>query len=233
MTDVTNALQSNADIGSGIDLIGTDDWIALSAFFDSAIYDSPSTEAKMRAKLGMASGDPFPAEFDDTAKLYKTLEDLGHEFEDKIVNEVLACADDIVHYQTSADTVYSRLSDLIDRYDAGDDKDVQDKLDDLIKIWHAGAVSGRSGQIKTRFSSALETLIKEAQTRARRADDLQASIRGNKGLRARIRVCKAGFDDKATQFATKFGSEIRTSWTGCARRNGMKSSSSARRLSIS
>lgn len=209
MGGVKDSLASNDDIDKGISTISTDDWIKLTTFFDAAVYDAPKTEAKMRIKLGMQSGDEFRTEFGELTTLYAKLSELGGDFQDDVVEEVLSLSDDIVHYQIRVEVVYPRLSDLVDRYDFSDDTSAQTqkKLDELVKLWGAGKIDGRSEKIKTRLKSALESLIAEASVRADRAEALQETILGDGGQLERLKTVKADFDAKKTEFNDKFGDE--------------------------
>jgi hypothetical protein len=204
-------LSANKEIDSGISLISTQDWIKMSCFFNSAITNSPDTEAKMRARLQMTATDAFVPEFAETVALYKDLVTLSNDFTFRIADEVRNLADDIVHYQTKADVIYSRLGDLVNRFDlpgvADTPEALQQKLNELIKLWKGGEVSGNSEQIQRRFKLALEDLITEAETRAARAEKLKDDILGPQGLKIKLQASKTAFDSKKELFESKYGKE--------------------------
>jgi hypothetical protein len=211
MSTLKDKLSSNKEIENGISLISTEAWISMSCFFNSAITDSPDTEAKMRARLNMAAGDAFAPDFAEVVDLYKDLVSISNDFTFRIADEVRNLADDIVHYQAKADVIYTRLADLVDRFDlqtaTGTPEVLQQKLDELIKLWKGGEISGNSEQIEKRFKLALEDLITEAETRAKRAEKLKDDILGPDGLKIKLQANKTGFDMKKTIFGDKYGKE--------------------------
>ena len=211
MTDVAEKLSSNDNINAGVSLISTDDWIKLSCFFSSVTTDSPDTEAKMRTRLIMTASDKFEPEFAETVTLFQNLVVIGNDFTYHVADEVRSLADDIVHYQVQADTVYGRLADLVGRFDlpgAGDtEAALQLKFNELLKLWKDNKISGNSEQIQKRFKLALENLITEAQARATRADALEKRILGEQGLHRKLLECRSGFDQKKDAFERKYGLE--------------------------
>jgi hypothetical protein len=115
MSDPENAgaaLQSSDDVD--ISLLTTDDWLELTTFFNTAVFDNPSTEKRMRVKLGLNAEDPFLEEFKDTVAIFETLANIGKEFNHDVVEEALSLADDIVQYNMTVQAVYPRLGTLID-----------------------------------------------------------------------------------------------------------------------
>lgn len=208
MTEEINSFSSGDDIDTGISTVSTDDWIKLTAFFNSAIHDNPTTEARMRLKLGIQAADTFETDFVETTALFARLQDLGNDFQHDVVEEVLSLSDDIVHYQTTVASVYPRLINLIDRFDWGDDDQAttQEKLDAMVQLWKAGRIDGHSEKIKVRLSRALENLIKEANARAVRAETLQQLINNvDDGMIKRLKNIKSDFDDKKTAYDHKYG----------------------------
>jgi hypothetical protein len=211
MSEVGDKLSSKEEIASGVSLIATDDWIKLSCFFSSVTTDSPDTEPRMRKRLLMTDADTFEPEFAQTVSLFKDLVALGKEFTYQIADEVRGLADDIVHYQVQADTVYGRLADLVSRFDlpgaADTEEALQLKFDELLKLWKDNKVSGNSQQIQNRFKLALESLITEAEARETRAKALEKRILGEQGLHAKLLKSKSEFDLKKEAFERKYGQE--------------------------
>ncbi|WP_213955183.1 MULTISPECIES: hypothetical protein [unclassified Variovorax] len=211
MSKIDEKFSSKSEIDDGISLISTTDWVVLSCFFKSSITNSPDSEAKMRSGLQMLPGDAFAPAFADTVALYKDLVALSNDFTFRIADEVLNLADDIVHYQAKADVVYTRLADLVGRFDmpgVGDTPEaLQEKFNALIKLWKGGQVSGNSDQIQKRFKLALEDLILEAEKRATRAEKLREDILGPLGLKMKLQASKTGFDSKKEVFESEFGKE--------------------------
>jgi len=214
MSDSANAFTPASDLYAGISVLSSDDWIKLTTFFESAVSDNPTTEALMRAMLGMQKQDEFRPEFTEAVGLFSGLKEVGQKFKTEVQDKMLALADDIVQYNDGASATYERLIELVDRFDLDGaptdpiEATVAAKWLALVKVWESGTASGRSDQIKRNFSSALEQLIEDANTRAVRAFALQNSIlaEGN-GILARLNTSKSAFNGQKQKFITNLGAE--------------------------
>lgn len=209
MSGNPDGFNASEELDSGVALFATDDWIKLMVFFRSAAYDSPSTEKTMRLRLGMQSQDVISPEIQKAIGDFKTLEDISKAFLNTTVDEMLDLADDVKHYELSAVTVYDRLCQLIDYYDLGLDEeaDTQKKLDELVKLWKAGAESGMSGKIKVRIKGLIAKLASDADGYAGRAEKLHQAIIGASGYYERLTKCSAEFDTDASTFTKKYGEQ--------------------------
>lgn len=212
MNDVPSKVKPSDDIDIG--LLTTDDWCELTAFFDTAVFDNPSTENKMRIRLGMKKDDTFEPEFQKTVDLYEALAGIGQDFKHGVQEEAVSLADDIVHYNTTVQSIFPRVTKLIDYFDLGMDEEAttQEKLNELVELWRNGQTEGLSGQIKTRFSTMLSNLVEEAEKRAVRAEALTVAILGDgkgptdeDGMLNRLKAVKSGFDAQKVVFHDKFG----------------------------
>lgn len=198
------------DIYSGISVLSTNDWLEMTTFFDWSVISSPTTEAKMRASLGMTATDVFREEFTEAVGLFTELKSCGEKFKTDVEEKMLILADDIVQYNDSAGATYDRLIELVDKFDwdgapAGATPD--DKWKALIDVWDVDGVEGRSKQIRDRFASALDALIDEARTRADKADALQKAILSPDGILARLKTSKTAFTASKLRFDKAFGTE--------------------------
>ncbi len=210
MADDSTPFDPSKDIYSGISVLSTNDWLEMTTFFDWSVISSPTTEAKMRATLGMDAADPFRDEFVEAVGLFGDLKTCGEMFKTDVEGKMLVLADDIVHYNDSAGATYDRLIELVDKFDwdgAPTDATPDDKWKALIGVWNVDGVEGRSKQIRDRFASALDALIAEASIRAEKADALQRAILAPDGITARLKTCKLAFAASKIRFDKAFGAE--------------------------
>lgn len=214
MSDSANAFTPASDLYAGISVLSSDDWIRLTTFFESAVSDNPTSEALMRAMLGMQKQDAFRPEFSEAVGLFTGLKEVGQKFKTDVQDKMLALADDIVQYNDGASATYGRLIELVDRFDLDGaptdpiEASVAAKWLALVKVWESGTASGRSDQIKRNFSSALEQLIEDANTRAVRAFALQNAILApGIGILARLNNSKTAFNGQKQKFITNLGAE--------------------------
>ncbi|WP_291296803.1 alpha-xenorhabdolysin family binary toxin subunit A [Elioraea sp.] len=210
MADDPTPFDPKKNLYDGISILSTDDWIEMTTFFDTAVSANPSTEALMRKTLGMDAKDEFRPEFGEAVGLYLDLKGCGEKFKADVQDKMLLLADDIVQYNDAASSTYERLVDLVDRFDFDGVSAVttaDQKWLKLAETWASGTTQGRSDQIKQRFQSALDGLIKEATERAEKADALQKAILAPDGILARLNTSKAAFKAAHTRFETAFGKE--------------------------
>lgn len=196
------------DTSEGLSGLSKDEWLRMCSFFNAARYNHPTTEAAMRLKLGMTKTDAFKPEFSETVLNFGDLAAIGRDFEANVQNKVLELADDIYSYSLKAKTTYVRFEELIDKYDWDGASGIQEKLDELARVWSAGQISGRSAGIKDRIKQILDTLIVEAKSRADNAEKLHSAILDpDKGIKHRVLTIQQKFGDNLIRYQTSFGEE--------------------------
>lgn len=197
--------------------LSKDEWLRMCAFFNAARYKNPSTEESMKRAIKISEDKQLKPEFKDSVKLFKKLSDIGEDFEINAQGQVLDLAHDIVVYSTQANSTYDRFKDLVDKFSWVEPEDadakteteqIQDKLDELVKLWSSGAKSGRSEKIKTRIKSILDNLIIEASTRAEKAEALYKTLIDPKtGIKTRVQAIREKFKANEEDYTRKFGEE--------------------------
>lgn len=210
MPDDGTPFDPKKDFYDGVSVLSTHDWLDMTTFFDAAVSANPTTQKMMRTALGMDTTDEFRPEFADAVGLYQDLQACGEKFKSEVEAKMLKLADDIVQYNDAADATYGRFRDLIDRFDWDGMSAVtptDQKWLKLAETWASGTPQGKSEQIRQRFQSALDQLIKDAEERATRADALQLSILAPDGILARLNTSKTAFSNEKTRFETAFGAE--------------------------
>lgn len=213
MSNESNPFKNTDGLNDGVTLFATEDWINLMVFFRDAAYHSPSSESTMRLRLGMQSQDEISPEIGKSIRDFQVIEGISKDFLGNTVNQVLGLADAIKHYEIEAVTVYDRLTQLIDHYDLGFDTetDTQRKLDELIRLWQAGAENGMSEKIKSRIKSLVARLAAQAAAYGEQAETLYKSIGDTSGSSdsyyQRLTNCVAEFEADAQAFEKKYGEE--------------------------
>jgi hypothetical protein len=217
MTDIILKLQPAKETQEALKNLSKGEWLRMCAFFNAARFKNPTTEASMKRAVKIKEDKPLKPEFKDSVILFKKLSDIGEDFEINAQGQVLDLAHDIVVYSTQANSTYDRFKDLVDKFSWVDPDDtdakneleiVQDKLDELVKLWSSGTKSGRSEKIKTRIKGILDNLIIEASTRAEKAETLYNTLMDPEtGVKTRVQAIKEKFKANKDDFTRKFGEE--------------------------
>lgn len=198
----------------GVAVLDSVVWVELQAFTHLAVHKNPTTEAAFQAELKVTADemkkDPaFLADCKATIAIYADLKTHCETFDNDIKKGMVDLAHDIVHYETSASTIYDRLIELIRGFEANKSASFEGKLKSLIDVWSKAAPAGaeqltQAGDIKERFKKYIARLAEEAKGYEQKAGVLLGKL---ERFQKDLEQDRSKLEANAKHYGERYGAE--------------------------
>jgi hypothetical protein len=178
MSKIETAFDANSDLGEGLAVLSTDEWLNLSAFTDNAIYFNPSTEKMLRAAINLKPTEALVPEFVVTIQKYARLKGYCQTFDSEILPGTREVAASVIQYARGVPRTYDALTAAIMASAQGSVVNItlEHALAELSKAWQSSHPSQAAKEARKKFVTYIGILKQDAEVRAGKATALDLKL---------------------------------------------------------
>ncbi len=203
MGEIKTALDARKELGEGISVLSSDEWLDLSAFTDNAIYFNPSTEKMLRAAINLKPSEKLVPEFEATIQKYLRLKQYCQTFSDEILPGTRELASSVIQYARDAAATYKALTRaLVASSGPAVDISLAEALTELSKQWKSLHPSADAQVARGKFAKYIGILKGDAELRERKAIALHTALLK---FHADLKASNAEFVADAKNYESLFG----------------------------
>jgi hypothetical protein len=203
MRKIDSAFDATSDLGEGLSVLSTDEWLNLSAFTDNAIYFNPSTEKMLRAAINLAPAEKLAPEFLVTIQKYARLAGYCQTFDGEILPGTREVAASVIQYARGVPRIYDALTAAImASQEPGVNITFERALAELSKAWQSSHPSEPASAARKKFVTYIGLLKKDAELMAAKATALHSKL---VTFRDNLKLSNAEFTADAGSYEKLFG----------------------------
>jgi predicted nucleic acid-binding Zn-ribbon protein len=204
MGKIETAFDAIKDLGEGISVLSTDEWLDLSAFTDNAIYFNPSTEKLLRAAINLKPTEKLAPEFEATIQKYARLKQYCEVFENDISPGTREVAASVIQYARGVPRTYDALTAAITASQGpAVNITLERALAELSQAWQSSHPSAGAQDARKKFVTYIGILKQDAESMAGKATALHTKLMD---FHRNLKSSNAEFVADAQKYETLFGS---------------------------
>jgi hypothetical protein len=177
MSKIETAFNAIQDLGEGISVLSTMEWLDLSAFTDNAIYFYPSTEKMLRATINLKPAEKLVPEFTVTIQKYARLKQYCEVFENEILPGTREVAASVIQYARGVPRTYDALTAAIMASQGpGVNITLEKALAELSAAWQSSHPSSGAKEARQKFVTYIGILKQDAESMSKKATELHTKL---------------------------------------------------------